>query len=343
MSTRYKAAVIGCGRIGCSFDDDAARGYVSSHAGAYARTPGTQLVALVDIDLPRARKYAERYGVTAYADAAEMLREQRPDMVSVCTLAGTHRELVIAAAKAGARAVFCEKPIAATVSDADDMIAACRSAGALLFVDHQRRFDQFHRQAAALLRSGRLGRVQQVTAYYTAGLMNTATHLVDLLRMFLGEVEWVQAMPSRNDSRNAADPNLDAWLQFAGGPLAVMQASDVKAFTIFEINFLAEGGRLRVGSHGFSAEFEEARDSQRFAGYRELYRAAVPQDVNVEAPREYMLQAVRHIVDCLDGRASPVSTGEDGRATLQVLEALKNSAAAQGERIGLPVAQSVTA
>ena len=342
MSAPYKAAVIGCGRIGCSFDDSD-RGYVSSHAGAYAKTPQVQLAALVDIDLPKARKYAERYGVAAYEDAATMLREQRPDIVSVCTLPGTHRDLVVSAAEAGASAVFCEKPIAATVSEADDMIAACRSAGALLFVDHQRRFDQFHGQAAALLRSGRLGRVQQVTAYYTAGLMNTGTHLVDLLRMFLGEVEWVQAMPSRNESRNPADANLDAWLQFVDGPRATVQACDVKAFTIFEINFLAEAGRLRVGEHGFSAEFEEARESRRFAGYRELYRADVPRGVDAAAPREYMLQAVRHIVDCLDGRATPVSSGEDGRATLQVLEALKRSANAHGDRVGLPVAQGVSA
>ena len=59
----YRAAIVGCGRIGCAFDDDPCRGYVSTHAGAYKRTPGVELVALSDIDAARLHKYADKFEV----------------------------------------------------------------------------------------------------------------------------------------------------------------------------------------------------------------------------------------------------------------------------------------
>src|SRR5207247_338612 len=137
----YRAAVIGCGRIGAGFDDDPRRGFVSTHAGAYARTDGVRLVALADLDHEKLGRYGRKFEVPGlYADAGEMLARERPDIVSVCTATSTHLTLVRAAADAGAKAVFCEKPIADSLAAADEMIRVCRDRGVLLMVDHQRRF-----------------------------------------------------------------------------------------------------------------------------------------------------------------------------------------------------------
>lgn len=335
----YRAGVIGCGRIGCAFDDDPKRGYVSTHAGAYSKTPGVELVALADVDGEKLTRYAQKFGVPGrYADYREMLSRERLDIVSVCTLSDAHRELVEHAAAAKAKAIFCEKPIAETLTDADQMVRVCEQAGVLLVVDHQRRFDSFHQKAAAFVRQGGLGDVQQATAYYTAGLANTGTHLLDLLRFFLGDAEWVQALPNRSPSPNLQDPNLDGWIQFRSGARAALQACDVAAYTIFELNLLGTRGRLRLINHGFDAQFEQVEDSRRFAGYRELFPAAPPVDSG--GPREYMLQAVAHIVDCLNTGKPLVSTGQDGRAALELICALHQSAEAGGERVHLPLTQS---
>ena len=115
----YRAAIVGCGRIGCAFDDDPRRGYVSTHAGAYKRTPGVELVALSDIDAARLHKYADKFEVCGrYIDFRDMLATERVDILSICTWAGTHRELVDAGVEAGVEAIFCEKPLATNLSDA---------------------------------------------------------------------------------------------------------------------------------------------------------------------------------------------------------------------------------
>ena len=108
----YRAGIVGCGRIGCAFDDDTSRGYVSTHAGAYHQTPGVDLVALADLDQAKLDKYGAKYGVPGlYQDVNQMLAQESLDILSICTWNDTHRAIVRGAIDAGVKAIFCEKPI----------------------------------------------------------------------------------------------------------------------------------------------------------------------------------------------------------------------------------------
>ena len=335
----YRAGVVGCGRVGCAFDDDPRRGYVSTHAGAYSRTPGVNLVALCDLNQELLDRYAEKFNVPGrYTDLERMLGAERLDILSVCTWNHTHRECVERAVDAGVKAVFCEKPIAESLGSADVMVQKCAERGVVLMIDHQRRFDRLHQDVAAFLKAGKLGRIQQVTCYYTAGVANTGSHLFDLLRFFLGEVEWAAATYSRNHSGHLSDPNVDGWLQFRNGPLVSIQSCDVNDYTIFEVEILGTKGRLGVTSHGFDIRFETVSASTRFTGYRELCPATPP--VQADGPREFMLQGVAHLVDCLERGTLPVCSGEDGRGALEIVCALRESAQADGVRVQVPLTSS---
>lgn len=333
----YKACIIGCGRIGCAFDDDPRRGYVSTHAGAYVRTPGVELAALCDVDREKQDRYGEKFGVPGrYTELTPMLEAERPDILSVCTWSDSHLEIVQEAVKYGVRAIFCEKPIADSLDAADEMIRICAENDVILQINHQRRFDPFHQRIASFVHGGELGRLQQITCYYTAGVSNTGTHLFDLLHLFGGEIAWVQGRISSSFAPNPADPNIDAWIAFANGAMAAIQACDVRDFSIFEICMLGSKGRMRVTQSGFDAVFEEARESHRFAGYKELY--PTPSPVQPDGKREFMLFAVSHLLECLRERRIPASSGKDGRAALEVICALQESVANGGSVMHLPLA-----
>jgi predicted dehydrogenase len=334
-----RAGVIGCGRIGCGFDDDPRRRCASSHARAYLRTAGAKLAALCDTDEEKLARYGAKFGVRGrYINYEEMLEKENLDIVSICTLSASHLEIVRAAVAAGVHGIFCEKPIAESLSAADEMIRLCAERGVALMIGHQRRFDPMHQRLARFVRDGGLGRVQQGTCYYTAGVANTGTHLFDLLRFYLGDVAWVQGHMSASVSPNAADPNIDGWLGFVNGAVVALQALDVAAYTVFEIVLLGTKWRLRLGAHGSRAEFEEARPSERFSGYRELFSAAPP--VESKFTRELLMCGIAHLIDCLERGTRPVSSGEDGRAALEIICALSQSAVECGKRIDLPVANT---
>lgn len=334
-----RAAVIGCGRIGCEFDDDPRRQYASTHARAYARTEGIELAALCDTNEEKLGRYGVKFNVPKrYVDYREMLDGRELDIVSICTLSNSHLEITQAAVEAGVHGIFCEKPIAESLSAADEMIRLCAEHGVTLMIGHQRRFDPMHQRLAKFVLNGGLGHVQQGTCYYTAGVANTGTHLFDLLRLYLGEATWVCGNLSSNPSSNVADPNIDGWIGFTSGAVVAIQALDATAYTIFEISLLGTERRLRLASHGNRAEFEEAHPSERFSGYRELFPAATA--VESRSTQELLMCGVAHLVDCLEKRAKPVSSGEDGRAALEIVCALSQSAMECGKRIDLPLAST---
>lgn len=336
----YRAAVIGCGRVGCGFDDDPLRGYISTHAGAYTHTPGVELVALVDVDTARLQKYGDKFKVPGrYTDYRAMLREQKPDFVSICTWNDTHLPIVNDAVDAGVRAVFCEKPIADTLASADAIIRKCDEAGVVLMIDHHRRFDKSHQQLAAFIRGNKLGTIQQATFYYGAGIANTGSHLLDLLRSFFGDIAWVQGMTSTVASPSPNDPNIDGFVVFQNGTTVALQALDFRQYAMFELTILGTAGRIRLSAFGTPITYEEAKPSERYQEYRELYPKEPP--MRLDAKPEFLLQAVSHLIDCVEHRASPLCSGADGRAALEAVCALRESAAAGGLRISLPLLDSL--
>lgn len=154
-STPLRAAVIGCGRM------------AYGHGEAYTREPRVELVACADIFPEATERFAVQFNVPAqYTDFHEMLRVEKPDIVSICTHHHLHAPMTIETAEiATPRAILCEKPIALDLQSADAMLAACETAGTLLVVGHQRRFDRQTAAMKAALDAGRIGDVLLVEAF----------------------------------------------------------------------------------------------------------------------------------------------------------------------------------
>ncbi len=330
---RYWAAVVGCGRIGMTMEEDPKRIRPATHAGAYRDSPDTELRAVVDID-PARLAYARRLfpEVGAFTSVEAMLDAVAPDIVSVATPPNQHRAVVEACAARGVGAVICEKPIAQTTQEARAMVRACAASGTLLLVDHGRRFDPILRRLRDEIAAGDLGDVVQATAYYTAGLFNSASHMVDLMRFFLGDVAWVIAVENAAVSHPSDDLSVDALLGFASGARGVLQVQEVKDYAIFTLRLHGRAGVAVIDHFGFEVERAPLRDCVDFSGYKELDPAGV---LRQGGSRSFMAPMVEHVVACLRGREVPISRGEDGMAALEVLLAIAESANARGQRIAL--------
>lgn len=336
---KFRAGIVGCGRIGSEFDEDPKRKRIATHAGAYSAVDEVELVGACDMDVDKLEKCGKRWQIRSlYRDIGEMLKSETLDILSICTWNSTHLDIVEKAVGSGVRAIFCEKPIADSLRSADRIIELCNQKGVILQIDHQRRFDKFHQEVRAFLKNGKLGRTQQVSFYYTAGVANTGSHMFDLLRLFFGDVAWAQAIYSENPSHNAADPNIDGMLKFRNGSLCMVQACDARDYLIFEMDCLGTEGRLRLTHSGFDIEFHDVKESELFSGYSEIYPATSPIDRNT--PRDSMVEGVKHLVRCLKEGKKSMSSGEDGRAALELICAFHESAEGEGRRIWLPLEDS---
>ncbi len=184
---------------------DIARKHV---AAAMQNAPGHRLQAVMRRDEELARQFAADFGAPRFYTTAEaLLADPEIDAVFIGTPPSSHAELTAMAAAAG-KHVLCEKPIAATVDEARQMIEVCARHGVRLMICHYQRFNQRHEQIRAWLEAGAIGRVVAVRMNFSsysppaedawrhqraiAGggpSMDLGSHCLDLLMYLCGPIE----------------------------------------------------------------------------------------------------------------------------------------------------------
>ena len=158
MSAPFRVAIVGCGRMG------------EQYAQAYATYPDTEIVAIAEHDAARRRAVGERFGVTAlYPDVHALLAEVVPDIVAVVTPTKYYKEAVIACAEAGVKGVSTDKPIAAVLADADEMVRTCQARGVVFAGGNLQRAMSEVQEAARRIRAGDYGPIVGASVHRWGG------------------------------------------------------------------------------------------------------------------------------------------------------------------------------
>jgi len=146
------------GVIGCGLASDILYG------PAFEYMKKGEVTAVMDVSVERAKAVQERHGADCiYTDLGDILDDKNVEAVMVLTPPHRHLEPVVAAAKAG-KHVFCEKPMASTIEEADEMISASEANGVKLMIVFIKRFNWSFRRVKELIEEGRLGQVFEVRA-----------------------------------------------------------------------------------------------------------------------------------------------------------------------------------
>ncbi|MBL4883209.1 MAG: Gfo/Idh/MocA family oxidoreductase [Planctomycetaceae bacterium] len=231
---------IGFGIIGC--------GMISRfHAKAIENIRGAKLVGCFNDRFAGAQKLAEEVGCTAYETLDEMLANPEIDIITICTPSGAHVEPAVAAAKAG-KHVLVEKPLEISLKRCDKIIDACEKHGVKLGAILPSRFSGANLALKSAIDSGRFGQLTlgdtyvkwwRSQEYYDGGgwrgtwamdgggaFMNQATHNVDLIYRFMGEIESVSAVVGTlaHERIEVEDTGVAA-VQFANGAIGTITAT----------------------------------------------------------------------------------------------------------------------
>jgi UDP-N-acetylglucosamine 3-dehydrogenase len=181
-----RVAFIGTGR---KWKAEGATGFgmAYAHASGYKKLAGVELVACADIKKENADAFAAETGTKrAWTNYREMLRKEKPDMVSVCTWPHLHYPMVMDSIKAGVKAIHCEKPMGFTFGEAKKMTEAAAAKKVKLTFNHQRRMGTPYRKVQDMIRAGELGKIVRMEAY-TSNFYDWGTHWLDMLNKFNGE------------------------------------------------------------------------------------------------------------------------------------------------------------
>jgi predicted dehydrogenase len=333
-NTTYRAGILGLGFIGGAdqVSGDALGQRVAdldgTHLMALTKNPRIELVAGSSRDEGRRERFAQRTGRKTYPDWRTLIEQEQLDIISVATYAPQHAEMVRACAGKSIRAVFCEKPIATRLEDADAMLEACQEAGTLLVINHNRRFNPNYRRLRTFIAEGKLGALTSLGLQWGTGrLGNVGTHLIDAALMLTGQriqaVSGTLDRTGRPDCRGSTFHDPGGWglLRFTKGLMATVDAPD-EGKTPARLILNGTLGRAITGADDVTLEFWDGR--------REHWPS-------VRAEATSMDRAVAEIVAWLDGAAPFCYAAEEAVHTLEAIVAFHVSHERKAGWVELPL------
>ncbi|MFA6963155.1 MAG: Gfo/Idh/MocA family oxidoreductase [Patescibacteria group bacterium] len=266
---KLKALIVGAGKIGAYFDTPNSKNIIT-HAHAYTEHPGFKLVGFVDNDTERGTKAAKAWGCRSFKDIDEAFSSESIDVVSVCVPDDFHAEILKSLMTKSIKAIFAEKPITKTLLEAVEIVKICEERSIALQVNYSRRFVPELINLAEAVKAGEYGNFICGTAYYGKGVMHNGSHMVDLLRMFLGEAGAFEPFARENDF-STDDPSVSGILKINSGNVAFL-AIGSKNYTIFELELLFASGRIQIRNSGNDVEIWRVEKSDEFEGYKYLVK-----------------------------------------------------------------------
>ncbi len=357
---KYRVAIIGLGGMG------------GAHAQAVKLETNCELVAGAEINQQRAQAWRERFGVNAiYDDYEKMLDEQEPDIVIIPTQAPMHHPPTIAAARRGIH-VFCEKPIALNLIQADEMVKTCDEHNVKFAINHIKRASLYNRYVLSLIDKGEIGDVVLMKATDKGGrkvgnsLMEMGTHLYDWLRLFGGDVEWTHAHLVQMDGRESTVNDIkhtqevhphdrDAGLvlgerghvsfRFKNGIHADVQfiAQPQTNDNAYGIDIIGTEGRIAIReSVGTTMFIHRGQHQTPAEAWEPVHLSDEDIDENgkqrAQGSRRLYLQRlmVRDLIEAIEEDRDPFASGRDGRDCLEMIHATWESHRQKG-RVSMPL------
>ncbi len=316
--------------------------HASAYASCLSRLPGVELVGIADEDKGRGKEAANQYD-TAFFSSYEALLAADLDGVIITSENVKHLPLTRLAAQAGVH-VLCEKPIATTIADGEEMISLAREAGIKLMIAFPCRYSPATQAVKRALDEGRLGRIYGLKAtnrgqmpggWFTdkelaggGAVIDHTVHVMDLIRWFWGvPVKQVYAEIGHDLlwEEGIDDAGLISF-QLQNGVFGTLDASWSRPKTYptwgdVTMEIVGESGFLKMNMTGQTVSlYSDRNDAVSWAPWGS--------DIN--------LALVRDFVDVISGDREPPITGEDGLRALEVALAAYR-AAETGQPVELPL------
>lgn len=318
-----RVGVMGCGRIA-----------EVAHVPGFLAVPGARIAALLDADIKRAEalRDAKQLDAAVFSDIDAFL-DSGLDAVTVCTPNHLHNPLTIKALQRGLH-VLCEKPIAGTLADADNMIAAAREADRVLQINQSLRYAPLYATLARLVHDGAIGQPQHIRCIRAGGktpnkgwspgadwfvskaafgglLLDIGIHMADCIRWIAGDVIRVSGeMTIRTPDIDVPD-NVLATMRHANGCTSVLELSWTFPAGASALEIHGTAGKLQTVAEGSGIELTVVDGEETTVSHPPLDDAL---------PDSYA-----SFIKAIHGEADSPTPGELGRDSLDICLAIAQS------------------
>lgn len=333
----YRAGIIGAGGIAglgiLGLHDEEAIGqkkFPESHAGGYHATEEIELVAVTDVNEEKLNAFGDAWEIPPdrrYVGHETMLESENLDVVSVCTPSFLHHDHVVDAAQSSTDpdVIWCEKPIASSVNEANEMSEVCAETHTELLINHSFRFTDKLQTLHDHIQYGLIGEVEAVIAQFRREMLRNSTHLIDTL-VYLLDAQPRQVsgyLNAENDAVTALEGDREVDDSGGGGfvvtddgtfvSLDCTVARDISSMTF---QFIGTEGKLYLNNDDGEWRYWSLEDGthveKSIPGIDDAWRWD-------EDYRDSFANAAEHVADLLDGDTENHSTGEEATRSVEVI------------------------
>lgn len=358
---RYRVAIIGLGRMGSTIDDEGHTTEPYSIAASCRASERLEVVAGADLRSERRDAFRERWGIEAlYEDYRQMVTEERPDLVAVCTTASglqkpaseapdasfrddSHADLTIALAELKVPMLYVEKAMASSVRMADAARDSCIAHGTLFNTGVLRRFDVRYDVVRQAIADGVIGTPLVAMHYAKSSLMHGHVHSIDTLSFLLGDpvIEAVrgellprdiQGVPLTVQGNHiSSDPEATFQLRFDSG----VEAWSIPAGN-WEFEVLGSDGVIRSENNGAGTSLRTAAVSEHSSP------DLSPAPFELPVPLSPVVSCLEDLVDAYESGRPTRGPVDLSARVVEACAAVAESHRSGGEWVDLPLADRDT-
>lgn len=341
----YRVCIVGLSGIGARpplSDGDFGLGkkMPHTHIHAYHHLPETSVVGVCDLNKDLIAETISHWSniypdLQGFTDYQQMLETCRPDILSVVTSDNRHADIVVHAAAHGVPGIFCEKPIATTLADADRMIAAVEKHKTVMTINHTRRWMPVFREVKTMVEEGAIGDLKRIHCNFggpRAILFRNGTHLIDMI-CFLADAApaWVFAeldegyedyWPYQGDGGRNPDlePGCSGYIHFENG---------IRAYYNGSKGLAPRPGYELTGTSGWIYINEKYAEIDRGDGIRTI----VPEGLT----HFDSAATVRELISVMENGGETISRPRSARYTLEIMLGFLASQKHGNTRIDFPL------
>ena len=321
---------------------------IDSHVANLALMPQVELVGICDLASELLDQFkgewAERWpNANTYTDYKEMLAKENLDILHVVTSEHRHADITVDGAGAGLKGIFCEKPLATSLEDADRMIEACEQNGVVLIAGYTRRWRLLFHKVRETIREGAIGQLGTMVATLggpLAMLFRHGTHVIDAM-CFFAESDPVKVFASVEEgfeewdrykgvggAVSLDDPGVSGLILFRNG-VRGLYCGTKNSFRTNSLQLSGPDGQISFHLNDRTATMM----SLGSGGRNDIVRRTL-------VPSEYqshgMVAAFEELIDIIENGGDSVSPAREGRKTVQIMEGFLKSQQAGCRMVDVP-------
>ena len=343
--SKVKIALIGAGNI------------ANAHLESYCKVPDAEIVAICDINPDRLAKTADRFGIERrYTDVDSMLADN-PDLdaADVCVWNCNHAECSIKALNAGLN-VLCEKPMAYSAKEAEEMKAAAERSGKLLMIGFVLRFSNEAKIAQDFIEKDYLGEIYHAKAQYVrrhgnpggwfadkarsggGPIIDLGVHVIDLTRYLMGNPKPVSVYAVASNRlgdrkyiktgpgwvpEDAKEDDVCTVEDFATALIRYDNGASTFLETSYDINGEDIGKKQLFGTKG---GMDLSNGVKLYTTVNDYLADIDVKTANFNGGQDMFVAEMAHFVDCVKNGTECLAKAEDGITVMKILDAIYESA-----------------